>query len=61
MKSDSFDMWLGGFVGCVLTITLFGTMFATYETGCRYVWKKAVKAGVAVHVDGEYEFIKEKK
>ena len=61
MKSETFDMWMGALIGSALTITFFGTTFATYEFGCRHVWKKAVKAGVAVQVDGEYEFIKEKR
>ena len=61
MKFDSFDMWLGGFVGCALTIVFFGIMFSAHEVGSRYVWEKAVKAGLAVKVDGEYEFSNEKK
>lgn len=61
MKFDWFDICLGALLGFGFTVTGFAIIGCTHEHGQITVWRKAVKAGVAVLVDGEYEFVKEKK
>lgn len=61
MKFDWFAYWMGASTGVAFMALLFLLIATTSSYAELYVWKKAVKAGVAVQVDGEYEFIKEKK